>query len=258
MTATIDTSSRDVSLLRLINVELRKSVDTLAGRWMLLIIAIFTILVNLGIVLGANAIHAGPVELSTLLYWQNKFSFLVPVLAILLATSEWSQRTAMVTFTLAPNRWMTLVAKTVVALILGTAAFGLSLTIGGLMTLAGGHWNLSGVELFQRYISQLIGLSQGLALGFAFLSSAAAIVTYFGIRIVWVPLTGLFVYLAVKYDAMNTIRPWIDLNLASALLYHSKEWLSAKQWGQIATSTGLWVGIPLAIGVWRVLRSEVK
>ena len=40
---------------------------------------------------------------------------LLPVLGILLVTSEWSQRTAMVTFTLEPSRSRVIAAKFVVA-----------------------------------------------------------------------------------------------------------------------------------------------
>ena len=42
-------------------------------------------------------------------------SFLLPILAIMLVTSEWSQRTALVTFTLEPRRSRVVLAKLVVA-----------------------------------------------------------------------------------------------------------------------------------------------
>ena len=34
--------------------------------------------------------------------------------------------------------------------------------------------------------------------------------------------------------------------------------VSGKEWAQLATSGLIWLALPLAIGMWRVLRAEVK
>ena len=34
--------------------------------------------------------------------------------------------------------------------------------------------------------------------------------------------------------------------------------MTGKEWAQLAVSGLIWLGLPLAIGVWRVLRAEVK
>lgn len=34
--------------------------------------------------------------------------------------------------------------------------------------------------------------------------------------------------------------------------------MSGQQWGQLGTSVAVWVALPLTVGVWRVLRSELK
>ncbi|MFL6091129.1 MAG: hypothetical protein ACJ71Z_13425 [Aeromicrobium sp.] len=259
MTTTLDTSRADVSLFRLINVELRKSVDTLAGRWMLISIAILTVLVDLISVIFMNAIHA-ELRLSTLLWSQKNVMLpIVAALAILLATSEWTQRTAMVTFTLVPERWKTLVAKSLVALILGISAYLLSLAIGGLLTIAGGHWDLSFVELLPRFLTWVVFLAQGLALGFLFLNSAAAIVTFYTIFVLGTfVLSPVLLFASTKSHVMQVIWPWVDLYRATFLTYHSSGWPSGELWAQLASATAIWVGIPLAIGAWRVLHAEVK
>lgn len=259
MTTTLDPNRADVPLLRLLSVELRKSVDTLAGRWMLIVIAVLTLLVDLITVSFMNATSMG-LNLSTLLWSQKNVMLpIVAAMAILLATSEWTQRTAMVTFTLTPDRWKTIVAKSVVALMLGAGAFLLSLAIGGLLTFAGGHWDLSFQELVPRFLTWLVFLAQALALGFLLLNSAAAIVTFYTIFVLGTfILSPALLFASVKSETMAHIWPWVDLYRATFLTYHSKGWPSGEQWGQLLTSAAIWVLLPLAIGVWRVLSAEVK
>src|SRR5689334_19443540 len=99
--STLDVSGTPkVSFSRLVKVELRKTVDTRAGLWLLISIALLTALVLVIFLINAtdksftNAIQASATPQGILL----------PVLGILLVTQEWGQRTAMVTFTLEPRR----------------------------------------------------------------------------------------------------------------------------------------------------------
>ena len=87
---------------RLTLVELRKMLDTRAGFWLQLIVWLLTP--------AAVALYAIFGETSGLQY--DEFlslalapsQLLLPIVGILLVSSEWSQRTAMVTFTLVPRR----------------------------------------------------------------------------------------------------------------------------------------------------------
>lgn len=260
MTTTLDTTRADVSWRRLLAVELRKSVDTLAGRWMLIIIAVLTLIADLVVVGFMNLVDL-QLKLSTLLWSQKNVMLpIVAAMAILLATSEWTQRTAMVTFTLVPARWKTIVAKSIVALVLGTGAFLLSLAIGGLLTFAGGHWDLTFTELVARYFTWIVFLAQALGLAYLFLSSASAIVTFYTLFVlgtfIVAPIVGPIA--SIKSETLGNVWPWIDLYRATFLTYHSSGWPSAELWGQLASSSAIWVGIPLALGVWRVLHAEVK
>ena len=60
---------------------------------------------------------------------------LLPVLGILLVTSEWSQRTALVSFTLMPVRGRVLLAKVLASLLAGLAAIALTVVVAVLATL---------------------------------------------------------------------------------------------------------------------------
>ena len=258
-TTTLDTSRADVPLPRLLMVELRKSVDTLAGRWMLILVAIATVIADLIAVLIFRLGHQS-IALSHFMYAQNKVSFFIAVLAALMATSEWTQRTGVTTFVLVPARWKTVLAKSLAALVLGTAAFVFSVVLGALLAAPSGGWDLSAVELFNRWISQLISVFQGLAFGFLFLNSAGALVAYFSILVImkvaspaiaiWSGLSG--------HETAHSIQKWADLNIASAVLYHSKTWLDGGQWAHLFVSFMVFAGIWLIIGIWRVLTAEVK
>jgi ABC-type multidrug transport system fused ATPase/permease subunit len=89
---------------RLTMVELRKSYDTRASFWLLASIAL--------VVLAAEVIVLAIVTVQNEAISWGDFvgvaafltSFLLPVLGIMVLTTEWSQRTAMVTFALEPRR----------------------------------------------------------------------------------------------------------------------------------------------------------
>jgi ABC-type transport system involved in multi-copper enzyme maturation permease subunit len=248
----IDTTRPGVPLGRLIRVELRKSVDTLAGRWLLIAIALITIAANVIFVIVA------PDDSHTL---TNFFGvsgtpqgFLLPILGILLVTSEWSQRTAMVTFSLAPRRMQTIWAKLAAAIVLGTLVYLVALAIGSLLTaVAGGGpdpWDVSAIEMGQFYLGQIIGVVQGVAFGLLILNSPAAIVIFLFVPIVFSIITSF-------WSAVRDAQPWIDLGTSSFYLFDGGT-LSGEQWAQLATSSGIWLFLPLVLGIVRVLRTEVK
>jgi ABC-2 type transport system permease protein len=263
-TTVLDTSRSDVPLVRIIAVELRKSVDTLAGRWMLIVIGILTAFVDVVVVSFSNLFNTGGANLSTLLWAQMLVMLpIVGAMAILVATSEWTQRTAMVTFALVPQRWKTLVAKGVVVLAIGAAAVLWSLAVGGLLTLSSGEWDLSFGELLPRFLTWFVFLAQALALGFLFLNSAAAIVTFYTLFVVgaFIVRTALVVSVFSNPERASSAADkamWINPYMATSDVYHSAGWPTGEQWGQLLTSSAIWVLIPLAIGVWRILRAEVK
>ena len=78
---------------------------------------------------GGRAVHPTPINLTydrLVDYTQTPQKILLPVLGILAITSEWSQRTGLVTFTLAPNRGRVLLAKVTATVILGLVVIAAS------------------------------------------------------------------------------------------------------------------------------------
>jgi ABC-type transport system involved in multi-copper enzyme maturation permease subunit len=176
------------------------------------------------------------------------------VLGILLVTSEWTQRSALVSFTLMPVRGRVLAAKVIAALIAGLLAIVLAMTVAALATLAGGAdnaWAHIGLDDVGKFaILQVSGVLQGLAFGLLFLNSAAAIVTYF-------VLPTAFSILANLWRALEKAAPWVDLGTSQQPLFGATS-MSGEQWAQLVTGTLIWVVLPLVAGTVRVLRAEVK
>ena len=99
-----------VGLLRLARVELRKLVDTRAGLW-LLVLSVVSAVAAAGLWLSLSLDDPqlpwyGPVSLVS-----APVTVLLPVVAILAFTQEWSQRTSLTTFTLEPRRGRVIGAK---------------------------------------------------------------------------------------------------------------------------------------------------
>ena len=251
--STLDLSGTPgIPLSRLVKVELRKLTDTRSGKWLLIAIGVITLLIITAVFLTAKP--SDRTFLNFMGATATPQGFLLPVLGILLVTSEWNQRTALVTFTLMPVRGRVLVAKICAALIAGLAAIVLAVAVAAVATVAGGAgnaWANIGVDDFAKFgLLQATGVLQGLAFGLLFLNSAAAIVVYFVVPIA-------FSIVANLWSALKDIAPWVDLNTAQQPLFSGVN-LTGEQWAQVATSTALWVVLPLAFGIVRVLRAEVK
>jgi ABC-2 type transport system permease protein len=246
------TGSRRIPMRRLIGVELRKLGDTRAGKWLLIAIGLITVAAITIFLLTAK--DSNLTFLNLVGVTAAPQGFLLPVLGILLVTSEWSQRTALVTFTLVPARGRVLAAKVVAAVLAGLAAIVVAVGVAALATAlfgsAAGWQSFAVADLGKFAILQISGVLQGLAFGLLFLNSAAAIVTYF-------VLPTAFSILSSLWKAMADVQPWIDLGSSQPPLY-SGDPMTAAQWAHLGTGTALWVLLPFVLGLWRVLRAEVK
>lgn len=260
MSAVIDSSPTSPDLAagpgipfsRVVKVELRKSADTLAGRWLLIAIVAITVLI-IGIFFATA--DAGDRTFENFLgVTATPQGFLLPVLGILLVTSEWSQRTGLVTFTLTPKRARVVLAKIVASLLLGLAAIVVAIAIAALATVIGGAegaWDGdTGTFIAKVGLAQLVGVLQGVAFGLLILNSAAAIVTFFVLPTAFSILTSL-------WSKMSDIQPWADLGFSSQKLY-TQPGMSGEEWWQLASGVAIWVVLPLVLGSARLLRAEVK
>ncbi|MBK6887776.1 MAG: ABC transporter permease [Tetrasphaera sp.] len=242
-----------IPFARLVRVELRKMVDTRAGRWMLIVMSGISALMVAALVLWGNS------DKVTLGDYVGLTSFplmvLLPIVGIMAATAEWSQRTGLVTFTLEPRRARVLLAKILAGVALGLVVVAASFAAGALghlvaTTVRGAHgdWSMPGQVVLGFVVAMTMFVVQGLAFGFAFLNTPLAIVASILLPTVWSIVGAL--------PKMRTAATWLDLNRSMEPLMSGS--MTASAWAHLGTASVVWIGIPLAVGGWRVLTREVK
>jgi ABC-2 type transport system permease protein len=247
MTAHAETFPR-AGLPRLARVEFRKTIDTRAGFWLLLVIALLAgAIVTITLLAGeAKDQNFFPLFQGTL--WV--VSILLPVLGILAVTSEWGQRTGLTTFALVPERGRVIAAKVLAAV--GLAVYAviaclLTAAIGNLF--AGGSWDLSLAQLSHGALFELINVLMGVAFGLVFMQSALAIVMYFILPMAWAILGG-------SIHALDKPADWLDTTRTFAPLVDGG--MTGTAWAHLGTSVALWVGAFLVVGLVRLHRTELK
>jgi ABC-2 type transport system permease protein len=236
---------------RLTRVELRKMVDTRAGFWLLLTVAALTVIaVILLMIVGDAQDHDLRDMLSVAV---APSSILLPIVGILLVSSEWSQRTALITFTLVPHRPRVLGAKLAAAVVLSVVAlvFCLAVAVLGTAISAPGlehSWSLPVGFLFQVALFVTTSLITGVAFGALFLSSAPAIVLSFVLPLAWSALGSI--------PALEGTARWLDGSRSLSPM--TEHLMSGTEWARAGTTLAVWMVLPLAIGLWRILRSEIR
>jgi ABC-2 type transport system permease protein len=238
---------------RAVRLELRKIVDTRSGRWLLVTIAGLT-----AALLAATLTWGSPQDmaLATLLEVTTVPQLLLyPVLGILAMTSEFSQRTGLVTFAVEPRRERVVAAKLVAALtwalaglvvagLLATAAHAAAVTFRD----APADWTLSLGASGGYLLAQIIGVVQGSAFGLLLTSPALAVGAYFVGPLLWSVVVSVV-------PALERAAPWVDLlGLSDPLLAGS---MTGGDWAHLASSGGLWVLLPLAVGMLLLRRREI-
>jgi ABC-2 type transport system permease protein len=249
--ASLDLSrARRVPMTRLVKVELRKMADTRAGLWLLIGIAALAAVVMAIFMVTADQADRTFVKLVGAAVVPQMA--LLPVLGILLVTSEWTQRTALVTFTLEPVRLRVLAAKGVAALAFGLAALVVTVAMGAAVTTIGGNeiaWDGVGAATIGKLaLVQESMILQGLAFGLLILNSAGAVATFF-------VLPTAVSLITMMWKAVEDIARWIDFD-PGVLLQGTT--LTNEQWAQFGVTSLVWIVLPLIAGLFRVLRKEVK
>jgi len=239
------------SLFRLTGVELRKMVDTRAGFWLLIGIELLTIAVMVGLPFSSG--HDD--TLRSFFSDSSQVALtLLPIAGILLVTSEWTQRTSLITFTLVPTRTRVLAAKIGAAVVLSIAAWLTILAIAAVGTAVaggaegGGTWSIPGWLIGQSALYLAASMLMGIGFGAMLLLSAPAIVLYFVVPTAFA-LFGRIPAIegaAEWFDGSKTLEPFVNESLA------------AGDWAKAGTTMALWMALPLAIGLWRIRRDEVQ
>jgi ABC-type transport system involved in multi-copper enzyme maturation permease subunit len=238
-------------LARLARIELRKAVDTRAGRWLLVLIALVAVA---GAVITAVTGEAGERNLLHVLGDTSQLvSVLLPVLGILLVTSEWSQRTALTTFTLVPRRSRIIAAKVGAGALLAAGATAVCVAVSAVALLAAdygraGMWPDAGRAIGYAFVFQILNLLLGVGFGLLFRSTPVAIVVYFVVPTAWSILTSAI-------SALTATGRWLDPSVAWNHLAGGT--VTAATWAQIATTAAVWVVLPVLAGGWRVLYRPV-
>src|SRR3954452_23010298 len=121
---------------RLTPVELRKMTDTRAGFWLQLAVVGITLAIA-GIIMGFG--ESADLDLESMLQATIQPSVnLLPIIGILLVSSEWSQRTAQITFTLVPRRTRVIIAKLLASLVVAAIAYVVSIVVALVASAAAG------------------------------------------------------------------------------------------------------------------------
>jgi hypothetical protein len=239
-----DRSSRP-SLLRLARVEARKLADTRAGFWLLLLTALAAIAGVVGERLSVGEdVAFGRMYLTAI----ATASLLPPVIAVLLVTSEWSQRTGLITFTLVPARGRVVAAKLIAAFGLAVAVslFCLIVALVGAATASGEGLALA--EVGRGFLYQAISVIIGVGIGLVVMNSPAAIVLYF-----LGPL--LMATVGAISESLNDVTSWLDQSVMESLVDLPD--LSGEEWQKVAVTFAFWALLPLAAGMLRLRRGDI-
>jgi ABC-2 type transport system permease protein len=244
---------------RLVKIELRKMFNTRSGFWMLVSIGVLSVIATGAVIIFApdSAVtfesFAAAIGLP--------MSVILPVIAILGVTSEWSQRSGLTTFTLVPSRGRVIGAKASATFMVGVVSMVVAFAVGAVGNLLGTTimgvdtvWDVSLAAAAQILLGNLVGMAIGFTLGVVLRNSAAAIVGYFVVSLV---MPGVLALLALVRSWFADLQPWIDWNYtqASLLQNHTD---TAREWAMLASTTAIWIALPVVIGLLFLRRSEVK
>ncbi len=257
----IDISSTPhVTMARLSRVEVRKALDTRAGRWFIIGILALVIVIEVIYAFAADDLDKDFQDFVQIP--GAVLGYFLPIIIIMLVTSEASQRNGLVTFTLEPKRSRVVVAKFIAGVVLAVVVMVLAFVLAALGTLLGAatggspEWSLDGNLFFNGFVlSNLIGVFIGFAIAMLIMNTAGAIVAYFVYSLILPIAVSILSALSSTFE---DIAPWIEFNTAQTPLFSGDYTPTAEQWAQIAVSGTIWLIIPLVLGIWRLLRIEFK
>jgi ABC-2 type transport system permease protein len=249
-----------IPLSRVTRIELRKMFDTRSGFWLMASIAITSVLATGAIILFAPDDELTYTSFGTAIGFP--MAVILPMIAVLSVTSEWTQRSGLTTFTLVPHRGRVILAKAASAVGVGIVSMALALAIGALGNVVGTAiagtdpvWDISVVDASHIIVGNVLGLLMGFTLGVLIRNSPGAIVAYFVYSLV---LPGLAELLAANQEWFADARGWIDVNYAQGQLFMFDGALTGEQWANIGVTAVVWLVLPLLVGLRLLLRSEIK
>lgn len=237
------TDIRPISMVERVRTELRKLTNYRGGRILIWVTLILMVLFSLGFTL---AIDSG--ERSTLTAITISFvplTYIIPILAIMMSSDEWRQKTVMVTYVQDSHRTAVFAAKMIAALLLSI----LFLLIGAVIGLAvGAAFGASMGELGEltRQVGPILAgavlsVLVGAGLGGATLSLPLGLVAMFVVGQIVPQILSIV-------QASASIAPYVNFFQPLTQMF-AGAWPS--NWTEYGVATALWVVIPLGIAMWR-------
>ena len=252
--------SARIPLTRLVRVELRKMLDTRSGFWLIASIGITAVLATVGVILFADGDELTYSTFATAIRFP--VVIILPLIAILAVTSEWTQRTGLTTFTLVPLRQRVITAKAISSVIIAIAAMALTFAVGALGNLVGAAvkgrppvWDVSATQCLYYVLGMVMSLLVGFMLGVLIRASTGALVAYFVYTFLVPTALGL---LADNQQWFKDIQAWVDMQFAQSGLFIFQTSLTGQQWAQVVASALIWLVAPLLVGLRLAVRAEVK
>lgn len=250
------------SFARQVGVEARKLFDTVAGRWLVVAGVLLTMgVAAINTMVAVDMMAEGE---DMVLTWGlatssvgGMLSIFLGLFAVLTMTSEWSQRTALVTFTLEPRRVRVLLAKALVLVVLTLAMVAIAVGLGAAsvaITDAVGartSWDLSAAQVAGFTGAALLNTLLGLALGVLLQNSSAGIVAVFAVPAAW----NITTMLGAQWEALGRVVGWVVPTTALDALGAGR--IAGEGWWQLLVTVAVWMGVPAAVGTWRWVRREV-
>jgi ABC-2 type transport system permease protein len=252
------TAAVGLPLSRVVRVELRKMFDTRSGFWLMASIVIA------GLVATAAVVGFAPDDQLTYYTFTKAVGFpitvILPIIALLSITGEWSQRSGLTTFTLIPNRRRVILAKTITSIGVAVASMLFAFAVGAVGNVVGTQiagtslvWDVSLAHAATIVLGNLLCLLTGTMMGMLIRSSPGALVAYFVYALL---LPNVSSVLATSQPSFRHAQPWVDLTFDQGSLFEGT--MTGTRWVQLAVAATVWLVLPGILGVRQVMRSEVK
>lgn len=236
--------------------ELRKTVDTRASRWLLLAVLLLAGGSMAYEVTQARAmVQSDPTWVTFPAYLNTVFdgvTLLLPVVGVLAMTTEWSQRTALSTFTLVPRRGRVLSAKVVAALLVvvltslvcalvGLGGTALAAQVADVPLVLDGGVDAVTTVVVMTALMALLGVGLGALAG----STPVGVVAYFVLPVG---------FSLAAPRVLGEASVWLD----GLRAFEGVAEGTTTSWPQTGTALAVWIALPLLLGVGRCLRREVQ
>ncbi|MFT4088488.1 MAG: hypothetical protein QM658_15300 [Gordonia sp. (in: high G+C Gram-positive bacteria)] len=243
----IDPQTPGVSFAALVGVEGRKLIDTRAAVSILGAVVVLGLLGGLVTLSGSGSSYGDTVYIVV-----AAVGWLLPIVGILLITTEWGQRAVVGTFTLEPRRGRVLAAKAVAVFVLGVVAFLAILVFAAVLTaIKGTSFHDAAGNVGGSLLQLMFLLAMGYAFAVLMLNTPGAVVAFLIIPLFAVPLF-------VTILGWRSVAEWFDVRTVLDMFAVGHTDVSGSVWLHLLVAALVWIGLPLAGGVFRVMNSEVK